>query len=271
MPTDQELEQFTGRDAVGTDGKIGTVQDLYLDEDTGCPEWMAIKTGLVGSRISFAPLAEATLGDDGVRVPYTKDQVKDAPHADPDGALSQDEEARLYEHYGLSYGEAQSDSGLPEGGAATGREPVGTDVSGPETDEAMTRSEEQVQIGTRRREVGRVRLRKYVVAEQVEQTVPVQRETARVEVEPITAENMPAATDGPALSEEEHEVTLTAEEPVVEKAVVPKERVRVDKDVVTEQAQVSETARSEQVDVVDGADAPAEGIDGRHGTDGGVR
>ncbi len=89
----------------------------------------------------------------------------------------------------------------------------------------------------------------YVVTEIVETTVPVQREEVRVEREPITEGNVDDALDGPELSEEEHEVTLHAEEPVVEKRVVPKERVRLDKDVHTEERQVSEEVRREEVDV----------------------
>jgi uncharacterized protein (TIGR02271 family) len=191
---------------------------------------------------------------------------------DPDGQLSQREEAELYRHYGLDYSEAHSDSGLPEGGAegvsgtagttvATGTTDTtdatdaagttGRDVSGPTTDDAMTRSEEELHVGTREREAGRVRLRKYVVEDQVTQTVPVRREEVRLEREPITDANVDAATDGPAISEEEHEVVLHQEEPVVEKQAVPKERVRLDKDVETQQEEVSDTVRKEQIDVDD--------------------
>jgi uncharacterized protein (TIGR02271 family) len=197
-------------------------------------------------------------------VPYDKSLIKDAPKMDADGRLSQQEESDLYRHYGLDYSEARSDSGLPEGGATggvgvdrdhdrvgddTGRGVVGNDVSGPETDNAMTRSEEELRVGTRERETGRVRLRKYITTENVSQTVPVQREEVRVEREAITDANVDAATSGKDLSEEEHEVTLRSEEAVVQKNVVPKERVRVDKDVVTEQQQVSEELRKEQIEV----------------------
>src|SRR5918999_6393183 len=193
---------------------------------------------------------------DNVRVPYEKSHVKDAPHAEADGALSQQEEARLYQHYGLEYGESRSDSGLPQGGAPRGGDPtpdgspgvVGNDVSGPETDDAMTRSEEEVRVGTTRREAGRARLKKYVVTENVTETVPVQREEVRVEREPITDANLDQALDGPEISEEEHEVTLHAEQPVVDKRTVPKERVRMDRDTVTEQQTVSETVRKEQIE-----------------------
>jgi uncharacterized protein (TIGR02271 family) len=270
-----DVQQLVGRTAHGNDGqKLGKIQDIYLDQDTGKPEWMAITTGLFGSNVSFVPLAEASVSGDDVQVPYTKDQVKDAPNADPDGQLSQEEEQRLYSHYGLSYGESRSDSGLPQGGGVGGTaqtgvgrtgapdqgdsssDPtpegspgvVGNDVSGPETDQAMTRSEEELRVGKRSEEIGRARLRKYIVTEDVQTTVPVQREQVRVEREPITDANIDQATSGPDLSEEEHEVTLHAETPVVEKDVVPKERVRLDTDTVQEERRVDETVRKEQIE-----------------------
>jgi uncharacterized protein (TIGR02271 family) len=125
---------------------------------------------------------------------------------------------------------------------------VGHDTSGPTTDDAMTRSEEQVTVGTTTRETGRARLRKYVVTENVTQTVPVSREEVRIEREPITDANRGDALDGPAISEEEHEVVLHAEQPVVQKETVPVERVRLDKETVTDQETVSEEVRKEQIE-----------------------
>ena len=259
MPTIDDVKTWRGEQAHGRDGeKLGTIADIYLDRDTGEPEWAAIKTGLFGTKVSFAPLAEATHSDDGVQLPYTKDQIKEAPNAEADGELSQAEEAALYRHYGLDYSEAPSDSGLATGHDTadldatdrenTGRGAVGHDTSGPTTDDAMTRSEEELRVGTTQRETGRARLRKYVVTENVTQTIPVQREEVRIEREPITDANVGEAMDGPAISEEEHEVTLHAERPVVEKEAVPVERVRLDTETVTEQETVSESVRKEQID-----------------------
>ncbi|HEV2825148.1 MAG TPA: YsnF/AvaK domain-containing protein, partial [Actinomycetota bacterium] len=104
-------------------------------------------------------------------------------------------------------------------------------------------------VGTETRERGRARLRKYVVTENQQVTVPVQREEVRVEREPITDANLDAATSGPAISEEEHDVTLREEEVVVDKRAVPKERVRLDKDTVTEERQVAEEVRKEQIEI----------------------
>ena len=127
----------------------------------------------------------------------------------------------------------------------------GRDTSGPTTDDAMTRSEEQLHVGTEGVEAGRARLRKYVVTENVTQTVPVSHEEVRLEREPISDANRDAALSGEPITEEEHEVTLHAERPVVEKEAVPVERVRLTTDTVTEEAQVNETVRKEQIDEPD--------------------
>jgi uncharacterized protein (TIGR02271 family) len=266
MPDVDELQAWHGRNLIDRDGdKIGSIENVYLDEETGRPEWLTVKTGLFGTRETFVPSAEARSEGDGVRVPYEKAHVKDAPNVDADGALSQEEESQLYRHYGLGYSERTSDSGLPEQGsagvggvtgagaeirddAATGRGTVGRDVSGPETDNAMTRSEEEVRVGTTRRETGRARLRKYVVTEEVQQTIPVQREEVRVEREPIREGNVDQALEGPEISEEEHEVVLHEERPVAETEVVPKERVRMDRDTVTDEETVSEEVRKERIE-----------------------
>ena len=245
-PTESAVAEWRGRSAVDSDGeKIGTIDEIYMDAETSKPEWLAVTTGMFGSKVSFIPVAEASEANGDVQVPYDKQQVKDAPKAEADGELSQEEESGLYSHYGLDYSESRSESGLPEG---QGREAVGYDSSGPTTDDAMTRSEEELRVGKTQRERGRARLRKYVVTEQVQQTVPVQREEVRLEREPITDANVGDAKAGPAISEEEHEVVLHEEEVITEKRVVPKERVRMDKDTVTEDQTVSEQVRKEQIE-----------------------
>ncbi|MEA2291207.1 MAG: hypothetical protein QOF17_227 [Solirubrobacteraceae bacterium] len=247
MSTMENVLTWRGQALRGSDGeKLGTIEEIYLDSDTNEPEWALVATGLFGNKQSFVPLHDASAADGGVTVPFGKEQVKDAPRIDPDGELSQREEAELYRHYGVEYSEARSFEGAP---------PIGNDVSGPETDNAMTRSEEELRVGTSERETGRVRLRKHIVTDEVQQTVPVKREEVRIEREPITDANRDAAMSGGELTEEEHEVVLHAEQPVVEKRTVPKERVRLDKDVQVEDHTVTEDVRREEIDV-DG-DAPA--------------
>ena len=272
MTTLQDVQAWRGRKAVDADGtKVGTIEDIYLDRASGEPEWAAVKTGLFGTNVSFVPIQDARTGDGDIRLGYTKDQIKDAPNIDADGQLSTEEEQRLYQHYGRGDYEWSGEDrtrelGLADDDVDTDREgrferegiagtegTVGHDTSGPATDDAMTRSEEELRVGTEQRERGRARLRKYVVTEQVDKTVPVQREEVRVEREPITDANVDDALDGPAISEEEHEVVLHEEQPVVEKRAVPKERVRLDKDTVNEERTVSDEVRQERIET-DGVD-----------------
>ena len=254
------ISRVIGQDVYDESGeKIGSAAEVYLDDETGEPEWVTVRTGLFGTKESFVPIRNADLTDDGVRVPVSKSQVKDAPKIDTDGHLSPQEEQELYRYYGMGAG---TDTGMTTGmttGTDTGvartdtdqdmHGTVGHDTSGPTTDNAMTRSEERLSVGTRSEEVGRARLRKYVVTENVTETVPVTREEVRVEREPITDANIGNAMDGPAISEEEHEVTLHAERAVVAKEAVPVERVRLDKDTVTEHETVTEGLRKEEIEV----------------------
>jgi uncharacterized protein (TIGR02271 family) len=259
--------------------KIGKAGQVYLDDATGQPSWVTVNTGLFGTSESFVPLEGASFdGTDRVDVAYEKSQVKDAPRVAADGHLEVSEEEELYRYYGLggtttgTAGYTEGTAGFAEGTAGTTgttggtdyvegttgrtgeRETVGHDTSGPTTDDAMTRSEERLTVGTQKVEAGRVRLRKYVTTERETATVPVTREEVRVEREPITEANRGDALSGPAISEEEHEVTLTEERPVVEKEAVPVERVRLDKETVTEQRQVSEDVRKEQIEVDNGTE-----------------
>jgi uncharacterized protein (TIGR02271 family) len=243
--SNETVAEWRGMEVVDSGGdKVGKVEEIYLDDQSGQPEWVLVKTGLFGSKSTFVPTEGASPQSGELRVAFEKSQIKDAPKIDADQRLSEAEERELYEHYGRDYGSAGADNGTDAG--TTGR-----DVSGPETDDAMTRSEEELRVGTRREERGRVRLKKYVVTDQVQQTVPVQREEVRVEREPITDGNVGAATDGPEISDEEHEVTLHEEVPVAEKRTVPKERVRLDKDTVTDDETVSGEVRQERIDVDD--------------------
>ncbi|MCT2591604.1 PRC and DUF2382 domain-containing protein [Streptomyces sp. N2-109] len=221
------------------DNKIGDAKHVFLDDATGRPEWVSVKTGLFGTSESFVPITDASMVEDHLKVPYPKAKVKDAPNVDVDagGHLSEDEEHRLYEHYDIDWDAAWQQ----ETRSGTGRD-AGT------TDGAMTRSEERMHVGTERYEAGRARLRKYVVTEEVQQTVPVRHEEVRIEREPVTEANRGDAAAGPAISEAEHEVTLHAERPVVETEVEPVERVRLTTDERTEEETVTGKVRKERIE-----------------------
>jgi uncharacterized protein (TIGR02271 family) len=280
-----------GRDVYDRDGnKIGSIGQIYADH-SGQPSWASVHTGLFGMKETLVPLHGAGMQGDDVRVAYDKATVKDAPNIDKDTdePLQGDEVRRLYEHYKLGWetgsgsgsgytgnageysgnagqhsgnagqysGNASGYSGTTSGSGANrgdARTDGAADRSTGRSDNAMTRSEEQLNVGTQTERTGTARLRKYVVTENVQTTVPVQREEVRLEREPVTDANSGAAYSGSDISEAEHEVTLHAERPVVQKETVPVERVRLGKQTVTDQQTVGGDVRKERID----ADLPDE-------------
>jgi uncharacterized protein (TIGR02271 family) len=259
MTTTEDLQNMEGRTAVDKDGaKLGKIGQVYVDDQSGQPLWVTVSTGMFGTKESFAPLYGSRTDGDNLQLAVTKDMVKDAPGIDPDGHLDGGDNEALYTYYEGHLGNGSQDAPVQDqsqgyaGGTREdrpGRENVqGRDTSGPTTDDAMTRSEERLHVGTETAETGRARLRKHVVTENVTQTVPVSHEEVRLEREPITDDNRGQATSGEAISEEEHEVTLHAERPVTDKETVPVERVRLGTETVTEDHEVNETLRKEQID-----------------------
>jgi uncharacterized protein (TIGR02271 family) len=254
MIDSSRLNEVTGCTVYDSSGaKIGKAGQVYLDDVTNEPTWVSVNTGLFGTSESLVPIADADLTDDGLTVGYSKDQVKDAPNINADQHLSPEEERELYSYYGMDYA-MSSDRGREYGDA---------ERAGRTGDDAMTRSEERVEVGTQQREAGRARLRKYVVTENVTQTVPVRREEAVLEREPITDGNVGDATSGPDISEDDHEVVLHEERPVVQKTVEPVERVRLGTQEVQDEETVSEEVRKERIEAEgDVADAGRErGLD----------
>jgi uncharacterized protein (TIGR02271 family) len=251
-------ENLLGRTAIDSSGsKIGKVGQLYLDDQTSQPVWVTVSTGLFGTNESFAPLYGASFQGDDLVLAVSKDKVKDAPNMAADGHLDDSENYALYSYYAGDLGYSQP---TPSTDGAENTTSQGNDTSGPSTDGAMTRSEERLHVGTEQVETGRARLRKYVVTEMVTKTVPVSHEEVRIEREPITDANRDTALQGSQISEEEHEVTLHAEQPIVSKETVPVERVRLATDTVTENQTVTEEVRKEQIDQVEtDTTAPARG------------
>jgi uncharacterized protein (TIGR02271 family) len=239
-----EIDTLIGATAYDQEGsKLGKIGQVFLDDESGRPEFATVNTGLFGTSESFVPLSEALVEEDSVRVPFSKDRVKDAPHVEIDGGhLDQSEEDRLYEYYG------RSSSGSEYSNTSSNGSDHGRDTSGRSHDDAMTRSEESLQVGTATDQTGRARLRKYVTTEMETQTVPVRKERAVVEREPITDANADSARGGPEISEDEHDVVLHEERPVVEKTVQPVERVRLGTETTTENETVTEEVRKEHIE-----------------------
>jgi PRC-barrel domain/Domain of unknown function (DUF2382) len=233
---------MTDRDS----NKIGEVVDIYLDNETGRPEWAVVRTGLFGMRSTFVPLADAREVGDELQVPHRRLQVKEAPNIEPDGQLSEVEEAELYRHYGLDYDTVTLDKGssagrTDESEANDQREATGSSGSDREPDASFSESEqgrrgardelsapagsEPVEpagqdrlpvgegvsrpfvyetpgppeggAGTRRRQPGHVRLRRYLVTEVVTDTEAGQRHEVRVQSEPVSEAEVEAVRTAP--------------------------------------------------------------------------
>ncbi|MFF9486230.1 DUF2382 domain-containing protein [Streptomyces sp. NPDC014676] len=308
MITREEISILLDHPVYDGDGnKVGDAKHVFLDDASGRPEWVTVKTGMFGSNESFVPIRDAALVKDHLEVPYRKDKIKDAPNVDIDagGHLSVEEEHRLYDYYGIDWGsvltepgERDRSPGMGTAGTAGAAGAAGTagaagaagttgrrgDTSrtapgaagtagtagrrgeartrGP-GDDAMTRSEERMHVGVERHQTGRARLRKYVVTEEVQQTVPVRHEEVRVEREPITDANRGEAMSGPAFKEDEHEVTLYEERPVVETEAVPVERVRMTTEEKTADETVRGRVRKERIE----AETEMDEESGRRGRD----
>jgi len=171
----------TVRDSAGD--KIGKVGQVYLDDTTGQPEWVTVRTGLFGTRESFVPLAAARVEGDELVVDVPKDRVTAAPKIDEDGHLSEEQEAELYSYYEVSpgvFGQGTGPTGYPTTDAATGQTndaatgqttgaPYGqAGTAGPIPDDAGIRPEEQLPAGAQPADAGRARLRRYPGTERVE-------------------------------------------------------------------------------------------------------
>ena len=194
------------------------------------------------------PIASATQNDDGLTVPFTKDQVKGAPNVATDEHISEAEESELYAYYNMDYN-AGYDTTTDRAVDTTATRGAAFDTTGANTDDAMTRSEEHLRAGTERVEAGRARLRKYIVTENEQITVPVTRERAVLETEPITDANRADAYDGPEITEREHEVILHEDRPVVTTEAVAVERVRLGTETETTQETVSGEVRKERIEL----------------------
>jgi PRC-barrel domain len=124
---DQALE-WRGRQVVDQEGdKIGTFDEIYLDEGTNEPAWAAVKTGVFTRRRRVVPISTAEADGSHIRVPFTKDQVKSAPTIDSDGWVSERDQTAILRHYGVREPEA-ADPARPRSPESSDAEPHETDA-----------------------------------------------------------------------------------------------------------------------------------------------
>jgi uncharacterized protein (TIGR02271 family) len=238
-----DVSEWTGRPVADRSGTaFGAIADVYLGRGTGEPEFVLVD--LPNGARTIVPLTNAQMRSGALYVDTDGATVASAPPATDDPELTPEREAELYAFYG------HRPPPLPADAAAT------TEL--PPTGEApaeLTRSEEQLVVDTEARPAERVRLRKRVVTEEVTVTIPLRREELVIEREPIE----PGTAEAPAdaqIVEADFDFVLLAEQPVIEKRVVPVEQIRLHKEVVVEEETISDHVRKERVDVEQKSEPP---------------
>jgi len=220
MITRDETGSLPGIEVYDDAGEpVGSVHQIYVDPRSGEPQWVTVRTGTLDFQESFVPLRGARLADGRLTVAAARDHIKRAPLLDVEAPLEPADAERLTAHYGPA----------PSAGAPG---------------DAMTRSEERLVAGTRPEPVEKVRLRKYLVTEERQITVPVTREEVRLERVPAGEDEPDDRTAaGPA-----PDMILHAEQPVVRTERVPVERVRLSKETVHGEETVTKPVRREQIE-----------------------
>lgn len=187
MDSTRNYDAWIGHDVYDADGdKVGEIDDIFYDDVTQRPEWLAVKTGLFGSKRTFVPIqGSSRYGDEDLQVGFTKDFIKEAPGIDPEGSLTSDEEQMLWTHYGYDY-DARTKNVQYGYGKSHGTNRIDKDYDARWSEQRGERRGEVVaeatatnETVTKQAQPETVRLRKYQWTEQV----PVQREEVRVEGE----------------------------------------------------------------------------------------
>ena len=227
--------------------KIGKVDDLFVNEADE-PEYIGVKTGLLGTKSTLIPwqIAEVREAEGRIIVAADKGHVKHAPAFDDDEEITPELEARVWAYFSLERTNATSERTAAYGDYyyGSGHEPtVGTTAA--DTDDLrVRRTEEELRVGTREREADAVKVRKRVRTDRERMEVPTRREEVIVDRVPVEGE-----VSETEIGDEEIRVPVTEEEVVVEKRPVVKEEVRVRKEVVEDAEVVEEDVRHEEIEV----------------------
>jgi uncharacterized protein (TIGR02271 family) len=244
-PSNADMDRYLDYTVIDRNGdKVGGV-DAVWEDHTGQPAYIAVRTGWLGlGKAHVVPARGADVSETTrkIRLPYTRDMIKNAPSFDQKEEVDEAAERRIAEYYS-QHGYAAG-TGIERGYMADARERESRTT---DKDVRMTLNEEEVNIGKREVEAGGVRLRKIIRTETVNQPVELQREEIVVERVPAK-DRTPSRTDV-AFREEEVYIPLRREEPVVEKTSHATEEIRVGKKRETERRDISETVRREDVDV----------------------
>ena len=235
--------------------KIGKVDDLFINE-AGQPEYIGVKMGLFGTKSTLIPFEVVRVNDRRklVEVAADRDLIQEAPTFDDDQEITPELEGRIRRHFGLTGPTAGTDRDTGVGTTA-GHVPTTPPRTGVSDEEELRvqRAEEELKVGTRKREVGKVRVHKRVRTERERLRVPKRREEITVERVPVGDEPSPEVE----IADEEIRVPVIEEEVVVEKRPVAKEEIRIRKEIVEDSEVIEEEVRREEIDIDDATDRRA--------------
>jgi len=241
--TNDITEGMTVYDAAGE--KVGTVREYnaqggYVDVEKG---WLFHKD-------FYIPLNAVTRSDqDGVYLNLYKDDLSGDAYNQPTGGG-----ATMGAGYGTTAQTAGYDTTAQTAGYdTTARTTQQTARTTDTNDIRVPVYEEDLVVGKREQEEGRVHLHKEVTSEQETIPVTLRREEVTVERVPVDQNNMDPNAARDAFQNADIDVPVMGEEAVVGKQVREVEEVRLHKNATQEQQQVSDTVRKERV-VVDGTD-----------------
>ncbi|HWG90921.1 MAG TPA: PRC and DUF2382 domain-containing protein [Candidatus Thermoplasmatota archaeon] len=217
--------------------KVGTLDNVYMDETSGRPELASVKTGWFFGKTHVVPLGAARIDEDRgeIHLPYTIDQIKSAPAYGLDEDLSSEHHRGIYDYYGY-----HREPGLRE------REGLGARGGefGAQEEHRIPLAEEEMQVGKRAVEAEALRLRKVVRTERVSEPVELRREEIHVDRVPASGQQVPAN----AFQEEDVTIKATREEPVVGKTARVREEARVFKTADTEVRNIEGDVKREELE-----------------------
>ena len=280
----KDLFNATAYDKAGE--KLGSVKEVFVDEQTGQPTFVEVNHGLFGMSSSLVPLRGHDFNGDDLKLAFSKDRIENAPDFDSDKPLTPEAQSDIFKHYQLENAQdvttyqdgnvdaqQRRDADLKTGAAGAGVAGAGvagagaahTDTTAAHTDTTartgaatdnnvadngeIIRSEERLDVNKERVATGEARLRKYVVTDTETVEVPVEREEVRVERTPISEAE--AANFNGTIGDndtEEASVTLHEERVNVDKKTVPVEKVNLSKETIKDTETHTEELRKEQID-----------------------
>lgn len=235
---------WLGQPLLDADGTVfGTVGDVLVGADDE-PIWIEVPSARSGRSI-LVPVEGLTPTPSGVQVPYSSETLRGAPDLVVGDGPSWHEEDLLRRHYA---------SGSSAGQVSR--------TDGPAGEASVVRAAEELRLGTQVRPTGTVRVRKWVETSTVSEQVVLHQERLHVEREAVDLTNYDAVSSHASIGEAEYEIVLRDEQVVASKVTVPREVIRVSKDMVEETVLVEADLRHEEV-AVETADLADESLAGR--------